>query len=63
MDENEKVNVRVTFERCPHITVIAGFIGDKPLMHLLIFPREGVPHKFASMLEHEHIVGVSGTES
>lgn len=60
---NEEVNVRVPFERCPHITVVCSFLGRKPLMHLLVLPRENLPHEFASMLQRDDLVGITGTDT
>lgn len=61
--KNELINIHVPFEKCPHITVLAGIVGHKRLMHTIIIPRKSFPSDYAQHLTEEYVIGVACSEN
>ncbi|KAK3286997.1 hypothetical protein CYMTET_5469 [Cymbomonas tetramitiformis] len=60
----KKCNIVIPFKRCPHITVVSGFMELKPLMTFMLLPRkDNIPPEFAQHLTWEWVVGIIGTEA
>jgi hypothetical protein len=62
--EGELCNINTPSEQAPHFTVLGGFMGSKPLLHVMIVNRKTVHLDMAQHLKADPpVVAVYGTES
>eukprot|EP00854_Cymbomonas_tetramitiformis_P015043 gene15043-17777_t len=58
----KKCNIVIPFKRCPHITVVSGFMELKPLMTFMLLPRkDNIPPEFAQHLTWEWVIETFAT--
>ena len=61
--KDERINIHIPFEQCPHITVLSAFVGSRRLQHILILPRKDLPSEFAQSLTEEYVIGIANSDN